>query len=126
MATRMPSVPPAAACSENARLTISDSTSGRRAALKPITINPPTRYNPTLKGDSFSATRPIDLMPPMITSHVSTAMTIPETIRGIPIAEFSTSAIEFGWVNGVVVSAATAATSAKIQASAGERSPSRR
>ena len=39
---------------------------------------------------------------------------------------FSTSAIEFGCVNGVVVSAATPATSAKIHASTGERRPSRR
>ena len=65
-------------------------------------------------------------MPPMITSHVSTAMTMPETILGMPTTVLSTSAIEFGCVNGVVVSAATAATSANGQASTGERSPSRR
>ena len=62
----------------------------------------------------------------MITSHVSTAMTTPDTRRGTPTTVSRTSAIEFGCVNGVVVSAATAATSANVQASAGERRPSRR
>ena len=38
-----------------------------------MTNSPPARYEPTLSGVSFSAARPIDLMPPMITSHVSTA-----------------------------------------------------
>jgi hypothetical protein len=65
-------------------------------------------------------------MPPMITSHVSTAMTMPETTFGMPTTESSTSAIEFGWVNGVVVSAAMAATSANSHARNGERRPSRR
>ena len=37
-------------------------------------MRPPTRYRPTLSGDSLSAARPIDLIPPMITSHVSTAI----------------------------------------------------
>ncbi len=91
-----------------------------------MTIRPPARYNPTFSGDSLSAARPIDPMPPMITSHVRTAMTIPATRRGIPNTLSSTSAIEFGCVNGVVVSAATAATSANSHASAGERRPSRR
>ena len=35
-------------------------------------------------------------------------------------------AMELGWVKGVVVSAPTPATSAKIQASHGDRMPSRR
>ena len=79
-----------------------------------------------MSGDSFSATRPIDLMPPMMTSHVSTAIATPEASRGMPTTLFSTSAIELGCVKGVVVSAATAATNAKIQASAGDLRPSRR
>ena len=79
-----------------------------------------------MSGDSFSAARPMALIPPMITSHVSTAMTTPDARRGTPTTVSRTSAIEFGWVNGVVVSAATAATNAKVQASAGERRPSRR
>ena len=63
----------------------------------------------------------------MITSHVSTAMTTPDTeARHADDACSRTSAIEFGCVNGVVVSAATPATSAKVQASAGDFSPSRR
>ena len=62
----------------------------------------------------------------MITSQVSTAMTIPDASRGIPKTVLSTSAIELGWVNGVVVSAATAATNANSHASDGERNPSRR
>ena len=37
---------------------------------------------------------------------------MPETSFGMPTTVFSASAIEFGCVNGVVVSAATAATSA--------------
>ena len=44
----------------------------------------------------------------------------------MPKTLLTTSAIEFGCVNGVVVSAATPATSAKIHASAGDFSPSRR
>ena len=79
-----------------------------------------------MSGESFSAARPIDEMPPMITSQVRTAITIPEISGRMPNTEFSTSAIEFGCENGVVVRAATAATSAKIHASAGERKPSRR
>ncbi len=79
-----------------------------------------------MSGDSFSAALPIDLMPPMMTSHVSTAMTMPETSRGMPSTVSSTSAIELGCVNGVVVSAATAATNAKSHARNGERRPSRR
>ena len=93
-----------------------EDTAGIRPALIRMTIRPPTRYRPTLSGDSFSAARPIDLMPPMITSHVSTAMAMPDTIRGIPSTRVSTSAMELGCVNGVVVSAATAATSANSQA----------
>ena len=65
-----------------------------------------------MSGESRSATRPIDFMPPMITSQVSTARTMPETIVGMPTCARRTTAIEFGWVNGVVVSAATPATSA--------------
>ena len=80
-----------------------------------------------MSGDSFSAARPIDLMPPMITSQVSTAMTMPDgEPSGCRTRVSSTSAIEFGCVNGVVVSAATAATNANSQASDGERRPSRR
>ncbi len=89
-------------------------------------MSPPTRYRPTLSGDSFSAALPIDLMPPMMTSHVSTAMAMPETSAGCRAPSSSTSAIELGCVNGVVVSAATAATNAKSHARNGERSPSRR
>jgi D-alanyl-D-alanine carboxypeptidase len=55
-----------------------------------------------------------------------TAMTMPATSRGMPTADSSTSAMELGWVNGVVVSAATAATSAKVQARRRARRPSRR
>ena len=77
-------------------------------------------------GDSFSAARPIDLIPPMITSQVSTAIAMPDASLGMPTTESSTSAIEFGWVNGVVVNAAIAATNAKSQARTGERRPSRR
>ena len=63
----------------------------------------------------------------MITSHVSTAMhDAGHEPRNRRRTVSSTSAIEFGCVNGVVVSAATAATSAKIQASAGDFKPSRR
>ena len=62
----------------------------------------------------------------MITSQVSTAIVIPDTILGMPTTVFSTSAMEFGCVNGVVVNAATAATSAKVQASARDRKPSRK
>ena len=37
-----------------------------------------------MSGESFSAARPIDLIPPMITSHVSTAIATPETSVGTP------------------------------------------
>jgi hypothetical protein len=101
-------------------------TAGIFAALTPMTIRPPARYRPTFSGDSFAAARPIDLMPPMITSHVSTATAIPMTTFGIPKTLLTTSAIEFGCVNGVVVSAATAATNAKVVARNGDFRPSRR
>ena len=51
-------------------------------------------------------------MPPMITSHVSTAISRPEAHVGTPNCVFHTSAMELVWVNGVVVSAATPAMSA--------------
>jgi hypothetical protein len=79
-----------------------------------------------LSGDSFSAARPIDEMPPMITSHVSTAIAIPDASLGKPNTVSSTSAIEFGCVNGVVVNAAIAATNANSHARTGDRNPSRR
>ncbi|MNC95423.1 hypothetical protein D3C83_125420 [compost metagenome] len=78
-----------------------------------------------MSGDSFSTARPIDLMPPMITAHVSTAnaspvknavrLTVPNT--GSVMSPLGNTcpiaiAIEFGCVNGVVVNAATPATSA--------------
>ena len=97
-----------------------------RAPLTRITISPPARYKPTFNGESRSAARPIDLIPPMITSHVRTATTMPVTTLDTPNTLLTTSAIEFGCVNGVVVSAATAATSANSQARTGERKPSRR
>ena len=79
-----------------------------------------------MSGDSFSAALPIDLIPPMMTSQVSTRDGDARDERGMPSTEFSTSAIELGCVNGVVVRAATAATNAKSHARNGDRSPSRR
>ena len=67
---------------------------------------------PTFAGASFSKARPIDLIPPMMTSHVSTATTTPDTHVGTPTCVCATSAIEFVCVKGVVVSAATPATTA--------------
>ena len=49
-----------------------------------MTISPPARYKPTFKGDNFSAAHPIDLMPPMMTSHVSMAIVIPDASFGMP------------------------------------------
>ena len=54
---------------------------GRCEAKDTITNRPPDRYRPTLSGVSFSAARPIDLMPPMTTSHVSTATAMPDDPR---------------------------------------------
>ncbi len=80
-----------------------------------------------MSGASFSAARPIDLMPPMITSHVSTRdRDAGDDARNAAATVFTTSAIEFGCVNGVVVSAATPATSAYIHARTGDPRPSRR
>ena len=124
IATNIPN--PSADRVVNASEKTSESTDGMRAALKRITISPPVRYRPTLRGDSFSAALPIDAIPPMITSQVRTAIVMPEASLGIPNTVSSTSAIEFGCVKGVVVSAATAATNANSHASEGERSPSRR
>ena len=91
-----------------------------------ITMSPPTRYSPTFSGDSFSATRPIDLMPRMMTAQTRTAI----ADAGDPgrHAEHAVEhqAIELGWVKGVVVSAPTPATSANVLASAGDFMPSRR
>src|SRR3954453_7749015 len=99
---------------------------GIRERFNPMTMSPPNRYSPTFIGDNFSAARQIDLMPPMITSHVKIAIVIPDASFGIPTTVFNTSAIELGCVNGVVVNAAPAATSAKVHASHGDRRPSRR
>ena len=85
-----------------------------------MTVTPPTRYRPTLSGDSFSAARPIDLMPRMMTAHTSTAMTRPASQVGTPNTLSNTMAIEFGWVKGVVVSAPMPAMSANALASPGE------
>ena len=112
MATRNPRLPPATARVENASRTTSPSTSGMWEAKDKMTKIPPARYRPTLRGVSFSAARPIDLMPPMMTSHVSTATVTPVPHFGTPSVVSITSAIEFVCVNGVVVSAATPATSA--------------
>jgi hypothetical protein len=60
----------------------------------------------------ISAARPIDLMPPMMTSQASTATMTPETRVGMPNWLFHTTAMEFGWVKGVVVRAAIPATRA--------------
>jgi hypothetical protein len=68
----------------------------------------------------------MDLIPPMITSHVSTAIARPDTHFGTPTCVFITSAIELVCVNGVVVSAAMPATTAYVMASAGDLRPSRR
>ncbi len=72
-----------------------------------MTNRPPDRYRPTLSGVSFSAARPIDLIPPMMTSHVSTATAMPVIHGGTPTIVRITRAIEFVCVNGVVVRAAT-------------------
>ena len=79
-----------------------------------------------MSGESTCATLPIDLMPRMITAHTSTAITMPAIQVGTPNTLSSTSAIELGCVKGVVVSAPTPATSAKVLASAGDFRPSRR
>ena len=65
-----------------------------------------------MSGASFSAARPMDFMPPMITSQASTAMARPETQVGMRSWLRNTTAMELGWVKGVVVRAATPATSA--------------
>jgi hypothetical protein len=77
-----------------------------------MTMRPPTKYNPTLAGERRSATRPIDFRPPMMTSHVRIAMMRPESQVGIANSDAHTTAIELGCVKGVVVRAATPATSA--------------
>jgi hypothetical protein len=95
-----------------------------RPANDTMTNSPPARYSPTFSGVSFSAARPIDLMPPMMTSQASTATRMPDTHSGRPTCVLSTSAIELVCVKGVVVSAAIPATTANVIASAGDRSPS--
>ena len=65
-----------------------------------------------MRGESFSTARPMDFTPPMITSHVRTAMMAPDTQGLIENSDWNATAIEFGCVKGVVVRAATPATSA--------------
>ena len=79
-----------------------------------------------MAGASRSAARPIDVTPPMMTSQVRTATTIPVASVGTPSSLRITTAIELGWVKGVVVSAAMPATSAYSQPSRGSPRPSRR
>jgi hypothetical protein len=126
IATSIASDPPATARVENASRNTSPSTAGSSCAKVTITMSPPPRYSPTFSGVSFSAARPIARMPPMTTSQASTASTTPESHRGTPACVCQTSAIELVCVNGVVVSAASPATSAYTQASSGLRRPSRR
>ncbi len=79
-----------------------------------------------MAGASFSATRPIDFTPPMMTSQVRAATTTPVT-RGFTRNWLSiTLAIELGCVKGVVVSAAIPARSAYTQPSRRRPRPSRR
>jgi hypothetical protein len=68
----------------------------------------------------------MERIPPMITSQASTAITAPETQVDRANSLFQTTAMEFGCVNGVVVSAATPATSPYVQPRAGLLMPSRR
>jgi len=68
---------------------------------------PADQVEPDLQRRQLLRARPIDFTPPMITSHVSTAIASPAQSLGTPNWLLITSAIEFGWVNGVVVSAAT-------------------
>ena len=100
--------------------------SGRRSAWRTMTSRPPARYRTTLAGASFSAARPIDFTPPMITSHVSTATRTPVTRVGTRNWLSRTTAIELGCVKGVVVRAAIPATSAYAQPSRRSPRPSRR
>ena len=79
-----------------------------------------------MAGASFSATRPIDFTPPMITSQVSTATTNPVARVGTRNWLSRTTAIELGCVKGVVVSAAIPARSAYTQPSRRRPRPSRR
>ncbi len=81
-----------------------------RPANVTSTTRPPTKYNATLSGASFSAARPIDVTPPMTTSQVRRATVTPTIQVGTPNTAFTATAIELGCVNGVVVSAATPAT----------------
>jgi hypothetical protein len=103
---------PSADCVVNASVTTSDNTRGNRSANAAITIDPPTRYSATFKGASASAARPIHWMPPRITAATTTASAMPTSQVGVPNTALTASAIEFGCVNGVVVSTATPPTRA--------------
>ena len=108
-----PAAPPPAAWSENASR---DHEREHRRQLPRVDEDdhqPPGQIQPTFKGASSSAARPMRATPPMITSQVSTAMPSPEARAG-GCANWlcSTTAMELGWVKGVVVRAATPATSA--------------
>ena len=120
----LPAAPPPAACSENASRKMSANTAGSCAACVRMTISPPARYSPTFRGASFSAARPMLFTPPITTSHVSTAITTPEAHGGMENWLCHTTAMEFGCVKGVVVSAATPAIIAYSHASFGEPNPS--
>jgi hypothetical protein len=108
----MPALPPVAAFSENASRTMVASTLGMAPACEMMTTRPPATYRNTFAGESHCITRPIEVMPPMITSHASTASTTPVTHVGTWNWLAKTTAMELGCVPGVVVSAATPATSA--------------
>src|SRR5262245_11167679 len=126
----MPAAVPAAARNENASRNTVAITDGTDPMCTAMTISPPVSYSATLSGASFSAARPMDLMPPMITAQVSTATTQPvmNAVRStrprngsVTVPDGSSwltaTAIEFGCVNGVVVNAATPATTAYASAS---------
>ena len=58
-----------------------------------------------MNGTTLSATRPIDLIPPMMTTNTSTATISPPSHSSIPNSSFRPSATAFAWIELPVTSA---------------------
>ena len=70
-----------------------------------------------MNGMTFSATLPIDLIPPTITTNTATATIIPPTISVMPNKPFKPSATALAWIALPVTNAENSSMMQKTTAS---------
>ncbi len=86
-------------------------------------IRAPAMYRKTMIGLRISATRAMDLIPPMMTSQVKTARPKPVIQGSMPSCVLRTRATELDWMDVVEKSGLQPMKKAKIPASQGSPSP---